>query len=191
MAHSRAVAVNSRKGATGRSRHALHPIVGWSEAFRRRLLPFEENTLKRHAWALLATTLILAAPLAQAVGDKPQRLPSDKFAALDTNHDGGISREEAAAAPELSAHFDEIDVDHDGRVMPAELKAYAKTHRGSKEGGKSKATFEQLDANHDGVLTREEAAADHKMLKRFDVADTDHDGRVTMEEARAFKGTGK
>ncbi|HEV8691091.1 MAG TPA: EF-hand domain-containing protein [Ideonella sp.] len=145
--------------------------------------------MKRLSWALLATTLILSAPLAQAAGEKPQRLPAEKFAALDTNHDGSISRDEAAAAPQLSTHFDEIDVDRDGRVMPAELKAYAKTHRGSKEGKEGKmATFEQLDTNHDGVLTRDEVAANHKMAKRFDVADADHDGRVTAEEARAFKG---
>lgn len=151
--------------------------------------PFEENALKPHAWALLATTLMLTASLAQAAVEKPQRLSTEKFDALDINHDGGISREEAAAAPQLSAHFDEIDADRDGRVMPAELKAYAKTHRGSKDGGK--ASFEQLDTNHDGVLTRDEAATNPKMAKRFDVADTDRDGRVTAEEAKAFKGAGK
>ena len=145
--------------------------------------------MKPRAWALLATTLLLTAPLVHAAGDKPQRLSADKFAAVDTNHDGVISREEAAAAPELSAHFDEVDADRDGRVTPAELKAYAKTHRNG-SGGKTKG-FESLDTNHDGVITREEAAAAPKMLKRFDVADTDHDGRVTMEEARAFKGAGK
>lgn len=51
-------------------------------------------------------------------GAKPHRMGADKFAAIDTNHDGAISREEAAAAPNLAGKFDEIDADHDGRVLP-------------------------------------------------------------------------
>lgn len=169
--------------------------------------------MNRQTWAALAATLSLIAPLcshaqtatepapappaapqaaapdapppAMAPGEKPQRLPRDKFAQLDTNHDGAISREEAAAAPMLSGKFDEIDTDHDGRVMPAELKAYAKTHRG---GAKAGGIFSKMDSNGDGVVTREEVAANPKLARRFDAADADHDGRVTPEEAKAAKG---
>lgn len=127
-------------------------------------------------------------------GVKPQRMAADKFANIDTNKDGAITRDEAAAAPKLSAEFDQVDADHDGRITPAELKAYAKTHRkgegkADKPGKTGKAGgFDQMDANHDGVVTRDEIAAYPKMAKRFDAADADHDGRVTPEEYQAFKG---
>ena len=168
--------------------------------------------MNRNTLAALAATLTLIAPLAShaqtatepappapaapqvappatpapalAPGEKPQRLPHDKFAQIDTNHDGAISRDEAAAAPMLSGKFDEIDADRDGRVMPAELKAYAKTHRGGAKGG----AFGKMDSNGDGVVTRDEVAANPKLARKFDEADMDHDGRVTLEEAKAAKG---
>ena len=50
------------------------------------------------------------------------------FAKLDTNKDGKISREEAAAAPRLAEHFDAIDTNHDGFVTPDEMKAAHAKH---------------------------------------------------------------
>jgi Ca2+-binding EF-hand superfamily protein len=185
--------------------------------------PFEENTLKRHAQALLASLTCVASlsvlaqsapPSAPAttpptttpaqpaqpspvepmapMGQKQQRMSADKFAAVDTNHDGAISREEAAAAPKLSGVFDQIDADHDGRLLPAELKAYAKTHRGSKgemgqKAAKPGRDFSTFDTNHDGVITRDEVAGNPKAMKRFEAADADRDGRVTMQEAQAIR----
>jgi hypothetical protein len=127
-----------------------------------------------------------AAPAQPA--EKPQRLSSDKFQQIDTNHDGAISREEAGAAPMLSSRFDEIDSDKDGRVLPAELKAYAKTHRNSMDGAKGMKGRNKLDANQDGEVTRDEVAGHPKALAKFDAADTDKDGRLSREEARAAKG---
>ncbi|WP_374567706.1 EF-hand domain-containing protein [Ideonella sp.] len=171
--------------------------------------------MNRQTWAALAATLTLITPLAShaqaavdpvpapslappappveptaapapmappAPGEKPQRLPHDKFAQVDTNRDGVISRDEAAAAPQLAGKFDEIDTDRDGRVAPAELKAYAKTHRGGAKGA-----FSKMDGNGDGVITRDEVAANPKLARKFDAADLDHDGRVTPDEARAAK----
>jgi len=167
--------------------------------------------LKRHAHALLAAaTLSLLGPFAalaqttpapvtppsqpvqpspvapMAPAEKPQRLSAEKFGQVDTNHDGAISREEAAAAPKLAGAFDEIDADRDGRVLPAELKNYAKTHRGDKAGKPGK-NLDSLDANRDGVITRDEVAANPKAMKRFEAADADRDGRVTMTEAQAVR----
>jgi Ca2+-binding EF-hand superfamily protein len=179
---------------------------------------FQENALKRQTIALLAASFTLLAPVvAQSQtnpppappvqppatpttpptssmpmttpGAKPQRMGSDKFDAVDANHDGAISREEAAAAPKLAGTCDEIDADHDGRVVPAELKAYAKTHRGAEgKAGKIGKDLTSLDANHDGIITRDEVAANPKAMKRFEAADADHDGRVTAEEAAAARG---
>jgi Ca2+-binding EF-hand superfamily protein len=173
----------------------------------------QEKALNRHTIALLATSFALLAPVvAQAQttpppapvqppatpttpppsvpmttpGVKPHRLGSEKFDMVDANHDGAISREEAAAAPNLAGKFDEVDADHDGRILPAELKAYAKTHRGA--AGKVGKDLMSLDANQDGVVTRDEVAANPKAMKRFEAADADHDGRVTATEAAAMRG---
>jgi hypothetical protein len=45
--------------------------------------------------------------------------------------------------------------------------------------------FARLDANHDGVVTREEATA--AALARFDRADTNHDGKIDQSEIAAMK----
>lgn len=164
--------------------------------------------MNRPTLAALATTFVLLAPLAQAQAqppapapvatpapapapmpaEKPQRMSADKFQQVDTNHDGAITREEAGAAPMLSSRFDEIDSDKDGRVLPAELKAYAKTHRNSMDGAKGMKGRNKLDANQDGEVTRDEVAGHPKALAKFDAADTDKDGRLSREEARAAKG---
>ncbi|VVE34029.1 calcium-binding EF-hand [Pandoraea communis] len=47
------------------------------------------------------------------------------FKAADKDDDGYLSRDEVAAAePFLYQHFDEIDVNHDGKLSPAEIRAY-------------------------------------------------------------------
>jgi hypothetical protein len=43
-----------------------------------------------------------------------------------------------------------------------------------------------LDANHDGVITREEAQARPGIAKHFDQIDTNHDGQIDRNEFRAF-----
>lgn len=160
--------------------------------------------MNRPTLAALAAAFALLAPVAQAQtqppaspaapapsvapAEKPQRLSNDKFQQIDTNRDGAISREEAGAAPMLSSRFDEIDSDKDGRVLPAELKAYAKTHRNSMDGEKGMKGRNKLDANQDGEVTRDEVAGHPKALAKFDAADTDKDGRLSREEARAAKG---
>jgi hypothetical protein len=48
--------------------------------------------------------------------------------------------------------------------------------------------FDQLDANHDGVLSQEEAQAAPTVATNFAAADRDHDGTVSKEEfLSAFK----
>lgn len=160
--------------------------------------------MNRPSLAALAAAFAMLSPLAQAQdpapapvqppapsaapAEKPQRMSGDKFQQVDTNRDGSISRDEAAAAPMLSSRFDEIDSDKDGRVLPAELKAYAKTHRNSMDGAKGMKGRNKLDANQDGEVTRDEVAGHPKALAKFDAADTDKDGRLSREEARAAKG---
>ncbi|WP_111267962.1 EF-hand domain-containing protein [Marilutibacter maris] len=46
--------------------------------------------------------------------------------------------------------------------------------------------FTALDRNADGLLSREEAAADAALVLRFDQADRDDDGLLTAEEFAAM-----
>lgn len=48
-----------------------------------------------------------------------------RFAKLDRNHDGFLSREEAKNAPELDTRFSELDVNNDGKLSRAEYRVVA------------------------------------------------------------------
>jgi hypothetical protein len=45
------------------------------------------------------------------------------FDKLDTDHDGKLTREEAQAHPTVLAHFDDADANHDGVVTKEEFMA--------------------------------------------------------------------
>jgi len=44
--------------------------------------------------------------------------------ALDKNHDGKVTREEASAAPDLARDFARLDKNHDGKLDAAEFAGY-------------------------------------------------------------------
>ena len=58
------------------------------------------------------------------------------FKHLDKDGDGKISKAEAAAAPRLAEHFDQIDANKDGFVTPEEMKAARKAHHAESKAGK-------------------------------------------------------
>jgi hypothetical protein len=67
-----------------------------------------------------------------------------RFEALDKNHDGFVSRDEAKDADELNTRFSELDVNNDGKLSREEYNAVSKSARGaagstSATGKKSKA----------------------------------------------------
>lgn len=55
-------------------------------------------------------------------GGLPAAIPPI-FLQLDTNKDGFVERDEARRSADTTARFEELDIDHDGRLSPAELKA--------------------------------------------------------------------
>lgn len=79
--------------------------------------------------ALLAAC---AAPREPRSGDGPglrQRVEAE-FKKADKNGDEWLSREELAAGlPDLAGKFDDIDLDHNGRVNFAELWSYVEWRR--------------------------------------------------------------
>jgi hypothetical protein len=56
------------------------------------------------------------------------RSGGDLFSRLDRDHDGRISREEAAASSEIARYFDEIDTDGDGFISRAELTRWMRSY---------------------------------------------------------------
>ena len=54
-----------------------------------------------------------------------------RFEALDKNHDGYISRDEAKDADELNTRFTELDTNNDGKLSREEYNALSKSARGS------------------------------------------------------------
>src|SRR5437868_15422277 len=58
-----------------------------------------------------------------------------RFEALDTNHDGFISRDEGKDAPELNTRFTELDQNNDGKLSPDEYNALNASARGATGSG--------------------------------------------------------
>ena len=81
-----------------------------------------------------------------------------RFEALDKNHDGYISRDEAKDASELNTRFSELDANNDGKVSRDEYEAMhankrgasgatAKSSKGAKKGAPDKGPGAQEPAN--------------------------------------------
>jgi Ca2+-binding EF-hand superfamily protein len=123
-----------------------------------------------------------------------------RFDRADRNKDGYLDREEARTIPSVqavqqmargatvfyntpAAGFADLDRDGDGKVSPAELRAYFHTAQtdpvrlaASGQAGTgtrlTEALFRELDRNKDGKLSKEELAGAERLVKRLD-ADED------------------
>jgi Ca2+-binding EF-hand superfamily protein len=59
---------------------------------------------------------------------------SSGFSTLDTNQDGSISADEAAASPDLSKNWSAVDADENGAVDAAEFSAFESAMGGASTG---------------------------------------------------------
>lgn len=73
--------------------------------------------MKKHMLTALMLMAVSGFAWAGTAADKPS------FEALDTNHDGQISRDEAKKSPEVSKNFVKADTNHDGKLDAAEFSA--------------------------------------------------------------------
>jgi Ca2+-binding EF-hand superfamily protein len=109
----------------------------------------------------------------------------------DTNKDGSISKGEAADSP-LAEKFADLDGDADGSLSRAELEAAvaAKMEKMKAHHAEMKdmtpeqhaaKMLEKLDKNGDGSVAKDEVAGT-KMEKKFEHLDVNGDGTITSEE---------
>lgn len=110
--------------------------------------------------AALASTPVLAqrGPQGPVTRDAYMAMQKERFAAMDANHDGVVTKDEMGAriaarmddAPPqamIDTMFARLDADGDGKATAAEAEAAAA------------ARFTALDSDHDGTLTPEERRA--------------------------------
>jgi Ca2+-binding EF-hand superfamily protein len=117
------------------------------------------------------------------------------FAAVDTNKDGMLSREEVASAQakalkqaqdveqqRLEAEFKKLDTNKDNQLSLAEFRAAAPSMKAAET---PEQMIAQLDSNKDGKISAAEYRA--PKLANFDKADANHDGTITAAELAATR----
>lgn len=125
----------------------------------------------KRTWLVLAVGLAATPALAQpAQGEGMARMM-----ALDTDHDGSISRDEARAGRVFM--FARLDANHDN-VLDANEHGGAQAQR----------MLAHADANGDGHITREEFMG--QPYRAFDRLDANNDGVLSPSELAVMQAMG-
>ena len=136
-------------------------------------------TMKTFALILSAATLFAGAaatPSAAAAQGGPRL--DQAFDQMDANHDGVVSRAEFIAS--RHARFLGLDRNHDGYLTAADIPPLAHL---TGRADKISAMLARFDLDHDGKVSEQEFVTGS--LAMFDLADTNHDGVLTRAEAAA------
>ena len=138
------------------------------------------------------SAMVLAAMLAGSAmaGDGAPRQGSHGLMRADTNGDGKVSRDEAAAlnGKTQGEWFDKVDADKDGYLTQDELRQArdARRHHGREDMKKRmEERFKEADNNGDGQISLDEAQAKMpKLAERFNTLDADKNGLLSKEELK-------
>ena len=146
--------------------------------------------------ALASTALAQANPPKPVARADFQKSVDNRFNAIDTNHDGFISKQEMAAEEQralqqltqarnqkMQAEFKQLDTNHDGQLSVQEFMAAAPQIKINET---PEQALQALDTNHDGKLSADEFRA--PQMAKFNKADLNHDGVVTPDELRKAQG---
>ena len=137
------------------------------------------------ALTLIATPLAGAAGAPPDAGsDHPMKDDASLIQRLDKDGDGRVSRKEAtdAAIERAGSRFDQLDTNKDGFITKDEVNAARSSMR---ERMKERAGehWKAADKDGDGAISRSEAEASMPMLfRRFDQLDANKDGKITRDE---------
>ena len=85
------------------------------------------SSMDRNLMIALGLTAALAAGMSAAGAARDERAKASgrvdaRFDALDRNHDGFLSRDEAEEARELDTRFSELDANNDGKLSREEYR---------------------------------------------------------------------
>jgi Ca2+-binding EF-hand superfamily protein len=122
------------------------------------------------ATAALAQTSPAAPPAGGLSFDQWSAHARERLMALDTDHDGKISKAEFATGPMMMGRHRKGGATDDANAPKP-------------DGGRM---FDRLDANHDGYLDTTEINA--MLARRFARQDANHDGVLTADERHAMRG---
>ena len=136
---------------------------------------------------LVLVSSLLAAAAAQAGGIECER---QSIAALDTDGDGAVTRDEAKSQAWLAEKFDGIDANKDGKLEKSELAAHREAHHADMK-ARGEERWKSADTDGNGSLSLAEAQASSSWVgERFDKLDADKNGALTREEVHAARKHG-
>lgn len=152
-----------------------------------------ENPTLNHSTLLACVVALLCqavSTLATAADPARDRARSSRqLARADTDHNGVLSRSEAArGAPRLAAQFDAIDSNRDGQLSPQEIRAWSRSRQPARGGRSSlEQHFARADADGNGLLSREEAEKHlPRVAAKFGRVDANRDGMITLPEMQDY-----
>lgn len=143
-------------------------------------------------WILIPLSLFVALTASandSGAGKRGSHVDAEqRFARIDSDADGAVSRAEAAKFARLGKQFDKLDGNHDEQISTEEYRSFVKARRGAQREdarARMRQRWKQTDLDGDGLVSRAEAEQGLPMLaKRFEIIDHDQDGQISRQELR-------
>lgn len=123
-------------------------------------------------------------------GARPSKDGPHGIMRADTNGDGKVSKEEAAALQDKKQGdwFDKVDANKDGFLTDDEVRQARDARRDHMRGemkARGEERFKEADTNNDGQISLDEAQAKMpRLAERFNTLDADKNGMLSKEELK-------